>query len=296
MKVKEYLGYIGSFGYNMHPRKNRNSYENYLQLFVNESAMANRIVLGTLLPAKIWEPLPHFVQTCLRNYTAGTIVYFITSFLWSFYLYVYKYNVFVTKDAIPSRKAMLLQIYVVMKAMPIYVALPTVSEYMIENGWTRCFSRISDVGWLSYAVNLSVYLVVVEFGNYWIHRELHDIKPLYKYIHATHHIYNNQNTLSPFGGLALHPLDGILQGLPHVISLFLVPMHFTSHIALLFIEAIWAANVHDCVDGKVWPVMGAAYHTIHHTTYHHNYGHYTVWMDWAFGTLRHPAEYETKQM
>lgn len=34
--------------------------------------------------------------------------------------------------------------------------------------------------------------------------------------------------------------------------------------------------------------MGAGYHTIHHTTYKHNYGHYTVWMDWMCGTLRTP--------
>lgn len=103
-------------------------------------------------------------------------------------------------DEEPTRKAMLLQIYVAMKAMPWYSALPTLSEYMVENGWTRCFSRISDVGWPAYLVYLSIYLVLVEFGIYWMHRELHDIKPLYKYLHATHHIYNKQNTLSPFAG------------------------------------------------------------------------------------------------
>jgi hypothetical protein len=31
-------------------------------------------------------------------------------------------------------------------------------------------------------------------------------------------------------------------------------------------EALWTANIHDCIDGKVWPVMGAGYHTIHHTS------------------------------
>lgn len=95
---------------------------------------------------------------------------------------------------------MLLQIGVAMKAMPWYCALPTISEYMIEHGWTKCFSRISDVGWAAYLCYLIVYLVIVEFGIYWMHRELHDIKPLYKYLHATHHIYNKQNTLSPFAG------------------------------------------------------------------------------------------------
>ncbi|KAL9255420.1 Delta(7)-sterol-C5(6)-desaturase-like protein [Drosera capensis] len=195
-------------------------------------------------------------------------------------------------DCIPSRRALLLQIGVAMKAMPWYTLLPTVSEYMIDHGWTRCFPLISDVGWTAYLGYLLIYLVIVDFGIYWMHRELHDIKPLYKYLHATHHIYNKQNTLSLFAGLAFHPVDGILQAVPHIIALFLVPAHLTTHVAILFIEAIWTANIHDCIDGKMCPVMDAAYHTIHHTTYRHNYGHYTVWMDWMFGTLRDPSEEE----
>lgn len=97
----------------------------------------------------------------------------------------------------------MLQIWVTMKAMPVYTGLPTLSEYMIERGWTKCFARIEDVGWLTYVGLVIAYLAVVEFGIYWMHRELHDIKPLYKHLHATHHIYNKQNTLSPFAG-AVH--------------------------------------------------------------------------------------------
>ena len=37
--------------------------------------------------------------------------------------------------------------------------------------------------------------------------------------------------------------------------------------------------------------MGAGYHSIHHTTYQHNYGHYFVYMDWLFGTLEWPEEH-----
>lgn len=97
-------------------------------------------------------------------------------------------------------------------------------------------------------------------------------------------------------GLAFHPLDGILQAVPHVIALFLVPVQLTAHLALLFIEAIWTANIHDCIHGNLWPIMGAGFHTIHHTTYRHNYGHYTVWMDWMFGTLRDPVDDEPKKV
>ena len=93
-------------------------------------------------------------------------------------------------------------------------------------------------------------------------------------------------------GLAFHPLDGILQALPHSLTLFVVPVHFNVHLVLLFIEILWSSNIHDCIHGKLWPVMGAGYHTIHHTTYRHNYGHYTIWMDWIFSTLRDPEEVE----
>ena len=41
--------------------------------------------------------------------------------------------------------------------------------------------------------------------------------------------------------------------------------------------------------------MGAGYHTIHHTTYRHNYGHYTTYMDALFGTLVTPEEYAREQ-
>ncbi|KAH8483342.1 hypothetical protein H0E87_027941 [Populus deltoides] len=264
--------------------------DKYWQQFLDETTMFNNIVLRHLLPSSWWVTLPHFLQTWLRNFVAGTLLYFISGLLWCFYIYYLKRNVYVPKDAIPSNRAMLLQIHVAMKAMPWYTLLPTVSEYMIENGWTKCFFSISEVGWFAYITYLAMYLVIVEFGIYWMHRELHDIKPLYKHLHATHHIYNKQSTLSPFAGLAFHPLDGILQAVPHVIALFLVPIHFRSHIALLFIEGVWTANIHDCIHGNLWPIMGAGYHTIHHTTYKHNYGHYTIWMDWMLGTLRDPED------
>ena len=103
-------------------------------------------------------------------------------------------------DAIPSCKAMLLQIYVSMKALPWYALLPTITEYVTETGWTRCFPRVNHVGWLRYLVYVALYLIIVEFGIYWMHKWLHDIKLLYKHLHAIHHIYNKQNTLSPFAG------------------------------------------------------------------------------------------------
>ena len=100
--------------------------------------------------------------------------------------------------------------------------------------------------------------------------------------------------MSPFAGLAFHPIDGMLQALPYAVALFLVPMHFLTHGILLFLTALWTANIHDNIHGNVLPIMGAGWHTIHHTSYKHNYGHYFVIMDWLFGTLISPAEYEAQ--
>lgn len=69
----------------------------YLQLFVEETSLYNRIVLGWLLPSRLWEPLPHFFQTWLRNYLAGTLLYFVSGFLWCFYIYYLKRNVYLPK-------------------------------------------------------------------------------------------------------------------------------------------------------------------------------------------------------
>lgn len=95
---------------------------------------------------------------------------------------------------------MLWHISVGMKAMHWYSLVPTVSECMIENGWTLCFPRIGDVGLLAYLVYTVLYLVAVEFGIYWIHRISHDVKPYYNYLHYQHHNFNTEDLLSPFAG------------------------------------------------------------------------------------------------
>ena len=41
--------------------------------------------------------------------------------------------------------------------------------------------------------------------------------------------------------------------------------------------------------------MGAGYHSIHHTSYKHNYGHYTIFMDQLFGTMLTPEDEEEEK-
>jgi len=82
-----------------------------------------------------------------------------------------------------------------------------------------------------------------------------------------------------------------VQALPYTATLFFCPMHFLTHEILLFATGVWTTNIHDCLHGRTWPIMGAGYHAIHHTTYKHNYGHYFIFCDWAFGSLETPEEH-----
>ncbi|KAF3784168.1 putative Delta(7)-sterol 5(6)-desaturase [Nymphaea thermarum] len=172
--------------------------------------------------------------------------------------------------SIPKKSTMLKQIWLSVKATPLFSLLPTATEYMIEKGWTMCFANIEEVGWPIYIFYTLVYVILVEFGTYWAHRELHDIKPLYKYVHAAHHKYNKEDDLSPFAGYSSNPIDGIIQGSPLLVALFLVPVHFPTYLVLAFRLGVWTTNIHDCIHRKVWPIMGAGCHKIHHTSYRHN--------------------------
>lgn len=47
---------------------------------------------------------------------------------------------------------------------------------------------------------------------------------------------------------------------------------------------------------RIAPVMGAGYHTLHHTVYNKNYGHYFTYMDKLHDTLFTPEEDEERRL
>eukprot|EP00958_Prasinococcus_capsulatus_P012233 scaffold1216_cov357-Prasinococcus_capsulatus_cf.AAC.13 len=58
-----------------------------------------------------------------------------------------------------------------LRGLPLYTALPTLSEWMIEQGWTCAYPRVANVGgWPTYAALTALYMLSVEFGVYWMHR------------------------------------------------------------------------------------------------------------------------------
>eukprot|EP00238_Polyblepharides_amylifera_P004746 CAMPEP_0196586820 /NCGR_PEP_ID=MMETSP1081-20130531/55700_1 /TAXON_ID=36882 /ORGANISM="Pyramimonas amylifera, Strain CCMP720" /LENGTH=325 /DNA_ID=CAMNT_0041908825 /DNA_START=106 /DNA_END=1083 /DNA_ORIENTATION=+ len=250
-----------------------------------------------VLPWKLRAGLSPLLESWIANMLLGFTLYLGLGALWCLVIFRMaidtRYGI--QAENVPAAKDIWAQIKVSCSAIPLYTLLPPLSEWMIKQGWTLVYGRVASQGWGVYGVYFLLYMASVEFGVYWMHRKLHELKLGYKFLHATHHIYNKENTLSPMAGLAFNPVDGILQASPYVWTLFLVPMHFFTHEILLFATAVWTTNIHDCIYGGGEPIMGAAYHLIHHTHYKVNYGHYSIVCDWLFGTLKPPTNESDKK-
>ena len=254
---------------------------------------ANRFILVTPLSNMfthyLGPDMGYYTQCYVRDVIAGSSIYWVTTSIWHIYIYnVYGNRLFVEpKRQFPSLNTILEQQGSAQYSILYYAGLPVVTEFFIENGFTRTYYYITDIGgWGNYILNTVLYFILVELSVYWIHRTLHTNKFLYTFIHAQHHRYNRINTLTPWASLAFNPLDGVLQASPYVIHLFVVPTHYFTFLVLLFFTSIWAINIHDTVVFNSEPLMGAKYHTIHHTHYHYNFGQYFIFCDWLWGTLK----------
>lgn len=291
---QELLGNISSSCSKAAPAPARTPDALMLQHFREEDDWKNSLCLP-FLSQETRAKMPRVVTAWLRCYVMVNVVYFLTGGLWAYYVYICWGDKFFAPGNMPALKDMLEQIKVSMLSMPLYSLLPAVAEHCVEQGWTKSYSRISDVGVMGYLAYFVLYMTCVEFCVYWMHRGLHDVKIGYKLLHYIHHKYNKEHTLSPFAGLAFHPLDGVLQGIPYCYLLFLVPMHFLTFELLMFATGVWTTNIHDCIHAKIAPVMGAGYHSLHHTVYNKNYGHYFTYMDKLHNTLFTPEEDEEQR-
>jgi lathosterol oxidase len=226
-----------------------------------------------LVPASWRSALSHVAAIWVRNYIAIHFVYFGFGGVWAFFIYSVFADKFFPRDpatgkrtGMPTSAALREQMVASMKAFPFYVMMPLASEWLAERGLTRGVHTIAEMGgFASYLAWTAVYLFFVEWAIYWIHRLLHEWRWAYLWLHHDHHIYNNMGDMSPFAGLAFHPLDGMLQASPYVVGLVLFPVHFWTHLVLLFFTGIWTAVIHDTLKINTEPIMGSKYHMYHHT-------------------------------
>lgn len=61
-------------------------------------------------------------------------------------------------------------------AIPVYSCMPAGIEWAAEQGWTRSYSRVADVGLCWHLFYFAAFMASVEAGVYAMHRSLHDVR------------------------------------------------------------------------------------------------------------------------
>jgi len=125
----------------------------------------------------------HYTITYIRDFIAGSILYYLVAGLWHLYIYNYKGEQYFTQQGakMPSSAIIRDQILLAQLSMFCYAGLPVFSEWLIETGKTKVYWSADEVGgWHISIAYMALYLTVVEIGVYWMHRTLHTNKFLYK--------------------------------------------------------------------------------------------------------------------
>jgi lathosterol oxidase len=211
----------------------------------NFNCWVNALIISPHIAAwlsnKVGIEAAHYVLCYFRNLLGGVIIYYGTAAAFSYHIYVAKGDELFKNRKRPTPEVMWDQIKLAQASLFLYVLLPVLDEYLIEQGYTRVYYTVDEIGGLGWHVLAHVaYFSLVEIGIYWMHRTLHTNKFLYKHVHMLHHKYNRPDTLTPWASIAFHPLDGMLQASPYVICLPFVPCHYVTHVCMLFFTAIWA--------------------------------------------------------
>eukprot|EP00817_Percolomonadidae_sp_ATCC50343_P004926 CAMPEP_0117418908 /NCGR_PEP_ID=MMETSP0758-20121206/592_1 /TAXON_ID=63605 /ORGANISM="Percolomonas cosmopolitus, Strain AE-1 (ATCC 50343)" /LENGTH=188 /DNA_ID=CAMNT_0005199687 /DNA_START=322 /DNA_END=885 /DNA_ORIENTATION=+ len=149
------------------------------------------------------------------------------------------------------------------------------------------YYRVDDYGWPYLLISIVILIGIVETGAYWTHRWLHEIPFLYKHFHKVHHSFV---VVSPFCGLAFHPIDSFIQGIGPLAASLILPVHVYVNTAVLIATITWAVSIHDHI--PMMPIklfLYAPHHTLHHDNNREtNYGQFTSIWDRFMGTYTDP--------
>jgi sterol desaturase/sphingolipid hydroxylase (fatty acid hydroxylase superfamily) len=141
---------------------------------------------------------------------------------------------------------------------------------------------------MPFALQALLYLVVVDFFVYWIHRAQHRFKFLWAF-HTTHH---SQQQLNFMTSQRVHPVDHLFQDVCMFAPLFMLGFDESAWIPLYLWGEFNLAAQHSRIPWKYGPlypiVVSPVFHSFHHSVdpEHHDRnfaGLFSFW-DRLFGT------------
>ena len=141
---------------------------------------------------------------------------------------------------------------------------------------------------MPFLAQVALVVVLIEFGQYWMHRLMHNAMPFWL-LHAPHHHITQLNAMKGYVG---NPVELFLISLS-VVALFDLPLAavFCGLNVLGVVSTFAHANVR--ADPPIWysfVFTTVRHHSLHHSTAYDdtrcNYGNSLILLDRIFGTYR----------
>lgn len=157
---------------------------------------------------------------------------------------------------------------------------------------TKTYSPIDKYGYGYYALSLLIMIVIHDTYFYWGHRLMH-WKPIFKYVHKTHHLSINP---TPFAAYAFHPVEALFQMGIAPLLVLTIPHHIS--VISIFASYSLLLNVGGHLGHEFFPKWvihhkifkwhnTATHHNMHHTNFKTNFGLYFNFWDAVMKT-NHP--------
>jgi sterol desaturase/sphingolipid hydroxylase (fatty acid hydroxylase superfamily) len=158
-----------------------------------------------------------------------------------------------------------------------------------HHGKTLLYADIHQYGLWYLAVSFMAVLVFQDTYFYFAHRAFHH--PLiFRWMHHGHH---RSGDPSPWTSFAFDLPEAFVQALFFVGIVFVLPLHFSTLVAVLLTMTLWAVWNH--LGYEMFPasfaqhwlgkwLIGSTHHAIHHRKYTMHYGLYFTFWDRVMGT------------
>ena len=156
--------------------------------------------------------------------------------------------------------------------------------------WAQPHAREGWAPWSAWTVALQLlgYVIAADVWFYYVHRALHEVPSLYRFIHAGHHAQSHPTALD---ALNAHPLEHVVANLGSaacgvVAAAGLDLPQCWGGVVLWVGLATWSTcAAHSGVRTLVPGLLGTCErHDLHHRKLRVNYGVGTYWMDILHGT------------
>lgn len=162
--------------------------------------------------------------------------------------------------------------------------------------WRAGFIQVTHAtGWPA-LLDVAVLVLSLDLLMYVFHRVAHHLL-LYRWVHATHHIYDKPRLLTLF---ALNPIEALGFGCMLILVCLVYPVSALGLSIYLLLNVLFGLVGHIGVEPlrQQWlrlPVLRfistSTFHAEHHHDGRHNFGFYTLLWDKVFGTAA--PEYST---